>query len=88
MSYVNIYEVLPKEIIQQIQTYVDGVNLYIPRKEENRKSWGDSTGVKRLYYTRNQEIKREYQHGISISELAEKYYLTEKTIQKILYEKK
>ena len=87
MSYVNIYEVLPEEVIQQVQSYIDGVNLYIPRKEKNRKAWGDSTGVKQVYHVRNQQIKQEFKSGVSVSELADKYYLTEKTIQKILYKK-
>lgn len=32
MSYINIYDVLPKEIVEQIQEYVDGVKVYIPKK--------------------------------------------------------
>ncbi|WP_349679158.1 hypothetical protein [Clostridium sp. UBA4548] len=33
MSYINIYDVLPKEIVEQIQEYVDGVKVYIPKKQ-------------------------------------------------------
>ena len=40
MKYKNAQNILPKEIIKIIQQYVDGSYLYIPRKDENRKSWG------------------------------------------------
>ena len=35
MSYVNAGEILPKDLIREIQKYVDGKVLYIPRKDEN-----------------------------------------------------
>lgn len=38
MSYINIYDVLPKEIVEQIQEYVDGVKVYIPKKPDSRKN--------------------------------------------------
>ena len=33
-------EILPVEVIELIQQYVDGENIYIPRKEEKRQKWG------------------------------------------------
>ncbi len=32
MSYVNANEVLPDDLVQEIQKYLDGQLLYIPRK--------------------------------------------------------
>jgi len=32
MSYQSAIELLPKEIIEQIQEYADGLTIYIPRK--------------------------------------------------------
>ena len=46
MKYKNAQKILPKEIIKIIQQYVDGNYLYIPRKDENRKSWGENSGFK------------------------------------------
>lgn len=43
MSYPKIYEVLPKDIILQIQDYIEGEVIYIPKRSENKKSWGDCT---------------------------------------------
>ena len=40
MSYVNADDVLPKDLIEEIQKYVDGQLIYIPRKDENSLSWG------------------------------------------------
>ena len=40
MSYKKAADVLPEELIDLIQNYVDGEYLYIPRKEMNRKAWG------------------------------------------------
>ena len=36
MSYIKVEEILPIEIIEMIQQYVDGANIYIPRKKDNR----------------------------------------------------
>lgn len=85
MSYINIYDVLPKEIVEQIQNYVDGVKIYIPKKADSRKSWGTNTDTKELISSRNQQIRLEHQNGLSVSKLAQKYFLAEKTIQKIVY---
>lgn len=38
MSYINANEILPKELISEIQKYVNGVNLYIPKLPEKKKS--------------------------------------------------
>lgn len=41
MSYRKAEEILPRELIEVIQQYVDGENIYIPRKLEHRKGWGE-----------------------------------------------
>lgn len=43
MGYPKIYEILPKEIILQIQDYIEGAVIYIPKRSENKKLWGDGT---------------------------------------------
>ena len=40
MSYIKAEEILPEELIRQIQKYVDGVYIYIPRKPGTRHAWG------------------------------------------------
>lgn len=40
MSYKNAMELLPSELLKEIQKYIDGVCIYIPRNESNKKSCG------------------------------------------------
>ncbi|MBQ8597735.1 MAG: hypothetical protein IJ409_08105 [Lachnospiraceae bacterium] len=88
MSYRSAEQILPAEIIELIQQYVDGENIYIPRKTENRKQWGEETQIKQELRLRNQEIYREYLAGVKMSELAVRYFLSEKSIQRIVYQAK
>ena len=53
MSYVNADDVLPKDLIGEIQKYVDGQLIYIPRKDENSLSWGEKNGTKEKLAERN-----------------------------------
>ena len=88
MGYRKAEEILPKNIIELIQQYVDGESIYIPRKAEYRQAWGSSTSIRKELDRRNQEIMQEHNDGISVQNLAQKYYLSEKSIQRILREQK
>lgn len=82
MSYVSAEDVLPKELIETIQQYVSGKNIYIPCKE--KKVWGSQTKTKQYYKERNHEICAKHKIGISIKMLAGEYSLSEKSVQRIL----
>ncbi len=86
MSYVNAEDVLPKNLVQEIQKYVDGKLIYIPRKDENSLSWGEKNGTKEKLAERNQTIVNSYYSGQTITELSKVYYLSEKRIQGIIHE--
>lgn len=88
MSYIKADNVLPQELLELIQEYVDGGYLYIPRKNNNRKSWGENTNSKVWMQNRNTEIYNAYKKGLRIPELAKRYYLSEKSIQRILLQEK
>lgn len=88
MSYIRAEEILPIEVIELIQQYVDGQNLYIPRKTENRLEWGTQTETRQELLIRNDKIYADYLAGETISQLAVRYYLSEKSIQRIIREKK
>lgn len=88
MRYVKAADVLPKELLDKIQSYVDGGYLYVPRKEENRKPWGERTKSRELTRSRNREIYGCYRAGMSVTELSEAYYLSPKSIQRILASQK
>lgn len=84
MRYTKAEEILPIEIIELIQQYVDGQNIYIPRKSDRRREWGTSTQARQELNLRNQLIFEDYTAGVPVSELACKYYLSEKSIQRII----
>ena len=84
MSYIKAADVLPKEIIDLLQNYIDGEYIYVPRKEVNRKAWGENTKSKEMILFRNMEIYEKYIEGNSIDHLSKAYYLSPKSIQKII----
>lgn len=88
MRYSKAQNVLPEEIIKIIQEYVDGEYLYIPRKNGNEKAWGEKTGIRNSLKQRNAEIFNNYVEGASVIELANRYYLSEKSIRRILSQEK
>ncbi|MBW6411350.1 CD3324 family protein [Clostridium weizhouense] len=88
MSYANARDIFPNEILEIIQNYVDGEYIYIPRKEENKIAWGELSQSKKELLNRNTKIYEDYLKGMSTHSLSEIYYLSPKTIQRIILEKK
>lgn len=86
MKYENAQNILPSEIIEVIQGYIDGGYLYIPKKDENKKRWGENSNIKEKLKQRNREIYNRYLTGTSIKELTNTYYLTDSSIRRILRE--
>lgn len=86
MGYIRAEEILPIEMIEQIQQYVDGENIYIPRKAQKRQEWGTGTSIREELQVRNRKIYEDYLAGMKAAELAEKYYLSVKSIQRIIRE--
>lgn len=86
MVYKNAEEILPLEVIELIQKYVEGQTIYIPKKQGNRSAWGSGTNIRHELYLRNQMIYKDHILGMKNSELAAKYYLSEKSIQRIIQE--
>lgn len=83
--YRNARYVLPEHVLQLVQEYVDGVEIYIPRKDENRCSWGERSGTREDLRRRNRDIQERYRRGVSIEELMEEYHLGYDSIRKIIY---
>ncbi len=84
MGYIRAEEILPADVIKQIQQYVDGANIYIPRKQENRLAWGTKTAYRHELQKRDKAIYNSYLDGKSVNELAHIHYLSEKSIQRII----
>ena len=84
MSYIKAEEILPEELIRQIQEYVDGVYIYIPRKPGTRRKWGQKTAYKAELKIRNDRIRKDHAAGVGVAALSCKYHLSEKSIRRIL----
>lgn len=84
MRYVKAKNILPNDIIQIIQEYIDGEYIYIPRKNGNEKAWGEKNGTRKNLEHRNNSIYNKYLSGIKVKELAQEYYLSENSIRRIV----
>ncbi len=47
MKKTNAAKVLPVSLLRQVQCYVQGETLYIPALKEQRKAWGERSGIRR-----------------------------------------
>lgn len=65
MSYLRAEEVLPQELIETIQQYVNGKAIYIPSVE--KQPWGSQTDTKKYMMERNLQIFDKYQNGFSVN---------------------
>lgn len=79
MSYIRAEEVLPKELIETIQQYVNGKAIYIP--STSKKEWGSHTDTRQYLIQRNHEISQKYQGGSSIASLAMQFSLSGKVFK-------
>lgn len=85
MGYIRAEKILPQEIIELIHQYVDGENIYIHKKSGNRVKWGTKTNTKHELEDRNNRIFSDYLNGMGTNDLSNKYFLSEKSIQRIIY---
>jgi Mor family transcriptional regulator len=84
LRYRNAKGLLPKDLLEKIQEYVQGEIIYVPCEERKRAKWGEVNGTRKKYIKRNKEIKILYKEGIDIDTLASKFYLSEHSIKKII----
>jgi len=87
MKYENAGDVIPEELLKEIQKYAAGKLLYIPTGEE-KKGWGEASGYRDQLQKRNLMIRNKYAHGVTVSELADEYFLSLDSVKKIIYSKK
>lgn len=87
MKYINATTILPELLIAELQKYVQAGYIYIPAKDEQRKSWGELSGYRRELEKRNEEIIAKYEQGTSMEELADYYCLSIYAIRKIIYQR-
>jgi DNA-binding NarL/FixJ family response regulator len=84
MAYAKASEVLPRQLLEAIQKHLDGTYLYIPRRRENRKRWGEGNEARRILRERNAAICAAYRRGLPVEAIAAAHCLSPKTVYKIL----
>lgn len=87
MKYINAKTILPDMLVEELQKYVQAGYIYIPAKDEQHKSWGELSGYRKELAKRNAIIIMEYKNGVSVAELADRYFLSVSAIRKIIYQK-
>jgi len=88
MCYIKARDILPEEVIELIQQYIEGETIYIPKKKENKKSWGETTKIREEIKIRNSDIYKQYRDGCCKDFLAEKYFLSKKSIERIILQER
>lgn len=87
MKYQNAQDLLPEELLRQVQKYISGKLVYIPARERHR-SWGSKSGYRQFLNERNQQIRSRFAFGETIAQLAEDYHLSCESIKRIVYNQK
>lgn len=85
MEYKNGREVFPRSLLKEMQKYIQGEIIYIPKENNQRAGWGEVNGSRQLINQRNKEIYQRYVEGLSLEELEQTYNLSTESIRKIIY---
>ena len=86
MKYKNARTVLPQNLIEELQKYVQGEYLYIPISEKKEKD--ELTEYKIELDKRNSHIYTKHLEGVSNHRLAKIYNLSESSIRRIIIRQK
>lgn len=87
MNYKKGIEVLPARLLKEIQEYVEGSLVYIP-KRSSKAGWGYVSGAREAIDQRNRKIMILFEQGETIEALSDRFHLGDDTIRKIVYRKK
>lgn len=85
MKYIRAEDLLPEELVKELQKYAAGNVIYIPKPKQNHRKWGELSGSKEYVYNRNIKIKARHKNGNDIYEIAEDFCLSINSIKKIIY---
>ena len=88
MRYIKAHDVFPEALLTEMQKYIQGELVYIPKPLVSYKKWGANTGARHQIAQRNENIVQKYKAGATIRQLAESFGLAEDTIKKIVYGKR
>jgi hypothetical protein len=85
MSYIKADQMLPPDLLREVQKYVQGSLMYVPRETNVRQAWGSRSGARASLDSRNAAIRTAKASGKRIDDLADEYGLSPDGIRKILY---
>ena len=85
MRYVNAKDVLPPDVLSEVQKYSCGKLIYIPKRDDDKAGWGQINGTRSQVNLRNRGIAEAYRSGTTVYELMDAYCLSEASIRKIIY---
>ncbi|UVI32125.1 CD3324 family protein [Paenibacillus spongiae] len=84
MIYKNGKDVLPPSLLKELQSYIQGELVYIPKLQNKRAGWGEKSGTRIMIARRNEEIYQSYTSGSSVAELERQFHLSTESIRKII----
>ncbi|SFS64182.1 CD3324 family protein [Paenibacillus sp. BC26] len=84
MNYKNGRDVLPPRLLEELQRYIQGELIYVPKQQSERAAWGEKSGSRIIIGQRNEEIYRRYADGSTVQELERQYHLSGDSIRKII----
>jgi Mor family transcriptional regulator len=85
VNYKNGRDVLPPRLLSELQQYIQGELIYIPKPAAARRAgWGELSGARRQLAERNEQINFHYSSGWSIEELEQEFHLSGESIRKII----
>ena len=85
MKYMNARDLLPESLVKELQGFIQGGYVYVPKEESNKVRWGEGSGYRMELDARNREIVEARASGESLCDLSERYGLSVHAIKKILY---
>jgi len=85
LRYKNGKDILPNELLGEIQKYIHGELIYIPIKNSTKAKWGEKNGTRNYFIKRNNRIYSLYKHGKDIKQIATLFHLSNESIKKIVY---
>ncbi len=88
MNYLNASDVLPSELLKEIQKYAGGALLYVPKEEAREKTHEEVSDRKKYYKKRNRMMVNKFLYGTTVDRLSEEFCLSKDTVKKIVYSKK
>lgn len=88
MKYIKADDILPEDLLKEIQKYINGELVYIPKPKGTRKRWGECSGSRRYINQRNNDIRESFRKGHTINQLCDKFCLSVDSVKRIVYSNK